>query len=289
MEVMNLSPRGIREHLSSTGRSMRAPRPTAISAASPTPTAASPGRRPTSPTSCKAPRLIGVRRGRARDRRDAPRAVRARQGQDARAHHAELIARSAAAAGSRRSRPLRAGRALFDSRRASSGSEIGFGGGEHLVAQAAARIPTSASSAASRSSTASPSAGGDRGAAALTNMRLRAGDATALIEAAPEASLRRASYLLYPDPWPKRRQQQAPASIQRRDDRGARARRAARRANCASPPTSTTTPAGRCGAFSPRRISMGGARRRRLARPWEGWAARATKRRRAPRGERPPI
>ncbi len=47
-EIMDLSPRGIRTHLGSTSRSMRARRPMAISAASPRVTAASPGRRPIS-------------------------------------------------------------------------------------------------------------------------------------------------------------------------------------------------------------------------------------------------
>ena len=39
----------------------------------------------------------------------------------------------------------------------------------------------------------------------LANVRVRAGDARALIEAAPSASLSRV-FILYPDPWPKRRQ-----------------------------------------------------------------------------------
>ncbi len=42
-EVMDLTPRGIRTHLSLNRPSMRAPRPMAISAAAPTPTAASRG------------------------------------------------------------------------------------------------------------------------------------------------------------------------------------------------------------------------------------------------------
>ncbi len=82
--------------------------------------------------------------------------------------------------------------------------EIGFGGGEHLAAQA----------------TAHPSAGiigcepfvngvvkllravDDGG---LRNVRVWDEDATALLAALPDASLARV-YLLYPDPWPKRRQ-----------------------------------------------------------------------------------
>ena len=49
-EMMDLTPRSIRSTSSSTSRSTPAPRPTAISAARRTRTAASPGKRPTSPT-----------------------------------------------------------------------------------------------------------------------------------------------------------------------------------------------------------------------------------------------
>ena len=81
--------------------------------------------------------------------------------------------------------------------------EIGFGGAEHLIAQARAN----------------PRAGfiGSDGylnaiAKALTaiadeqlgNVRLYLGDASALIDWLPAASLSRID-LLYPDPWPKRR------------------------------------------------------------------------------------
>ena len=43
-------------------------------------------------------------------------------------------------------------------------------------------------------------------AGGLENVRVRTDDATALIAAAPDAAFSRI-YLLYPDPWPKRRQQ----------------------------------------------------------------------------------
>jgi tRNA (guanine-N7-)-methyltransferase len=39
----------------------------------------------------------------------------------------------------------------------------------------------------------------------LANIRIRAGDAREVLEALPAASLDRV-YILYPDPWPKRRQ-----------------------------------------------------------------------------------
>jgi tRNA (guanine-N7-)-methyltransferase len=82
--------------------------------------------------------------------------------------------------------------------------EIGFGGGEHLAAEAAAH----------------PDEGfigceffengvvkvltliADKD---LNNVRLYQGDASAIIDALPPQSLAGA-YLLYPDPWPKRRQ-----------------------------------------------------------------------------------
>ena len=53
-KVMDLTPRGIRTHLNLNRRSMRAPRPTATSAARPRRTAASPGRRPTHREALKA-------------------------------------------------------------------------------------------------------------------------------------------------------------------------------------------------------------------------------------------
>jgi tRNA (guanine-N7-)-methyltransferase len=81
--------------------------------------------------------------------------------------------------------------------------EIGFGGAEHLVAQAKSRRSTGFIGC-------EPFINGVAKALAaiedakLDNLRLRAGDAGLLLEALPPASLSRA-YLLYPDPWPKRR------------------------------------------------------------------------------------
>jgi len=82
--------------------------------------------------------------------------------------------------------------------------EIGFGGGEHLAAQAAAHPRTGIIGA-------EPFVNGvvkllravDE--ADLRNVRIWDEDATALLAALPDASLTRV-YLLYPDPWPKRRQ-----------------------------------------------------------------------------------
>jgi tRNA (guanine-N7-)-methyltransferase len=82
--------------------------------------------------------------------------------------------------------------------------EIGFGGGEHLAAQATRNPRTGIIGA-------EPFVNGvvkllravDDGA--LRNVRVWDEDATALLAALPDASLTRV-YLLYPDPWPKRRQ-----------------------------------------------------------------------------------
>jgi tRNA (guanine-N7-)-methyltransferase len=81
--------------------------------------------------------------------------------------------------------------------------EIGFGGGEHLLAQAAEH-PRSGfiGSDAFVNAMAKALAGiEDR---KLENVRLHFGDAAHLIGWLPPASLARVD-LLYPDPWPKRR------------------------------------------------------------------------------------
>ncbi|MCJ2082731.1 tRNA (guanine(46)-N(7))-methyltransferase TrmB [Methylobacterium sp. J-090] len=82
--------------------------------------------------------------------------------------------------------------------------EIGFGGGEHLAAQAKAHPRVGIIGA-------EPFVNGvakllravDDGA--LRNVRVWDEDATALLAAIPDCALSRV-YLLYPDPWPKRRQ-----------------------------------------------------------------------------------
>jgi tRNA (guanine-N7-)-methyltransferase len=93
-------------------------------------------------------------------------------------------------------------RALFSS----AGSvrlESGFGGGEHLIAEAARHPRTGFIGI-------EPFVNGMAKALAaieergLTNIRLHHGDATELLAWLPGASLDRFD-LLYPDPWPKRR------------------------------------------------------------------------------------
>ncbi len=81
--------------------------------------------------------------------------------------------------------------------------EIGFGGGEHLAAQAAARPDTGFIGC-------EPFLNGVVQAlthirdGALANVRLHMGDALTVLERLPDASLQRV-YLLHPDPWPKAR------------------------------------------------------------------------------------
>jgi len=92
---------------------------------------------------------------------------------------------------------------LFARRPAAVGLEIGFGGGEHLVAAAAAApavcfigIEPFLNGMAS-----AVAAIHDNG---LDNIRLFDGEATRLLDWLPPASLD-AVDLLYPDPWPKKR------------------------------------------------------------------------------------
>ena len=94
--------------------------------------------------------------------------------------------------------------ALFAGPKRAFWLEIGFGGGEHLAAQAAAHPEIGIVGA-------EPFLNGvvkllrridDED---LGNVRIHDEDATALLAALPDACLERV-YLLYPDPWPKRRQ-----------------------------------------------------------------------------------
>jgi tRNA (guanine-N7-)-methyltransferase len=81
--------------------------------------------------------------------------------------------------------------------------EIGFGGGEHLVAEAAA-APSSGFIGVEpylNGMAKAVAAIADRG---LRNVRLFDGDAARLLDWLPAGSLARVD-LLYPDPWPKKR------------------------------------------------------------------------------------
>ncbi|MEO1774773.1 MAG: tRNA (guanosine(46)-N7)-methyltransferase TrmB [Pseudomonadota bacterium] len=81
--------------------------------------------------------------------------------------------------------------------------EIGFGGGEHMIAQAASNPEVGLIgcepfvNGVAMLLTAIEKAG-------VGNLRLHAGDARDLMDVLPQGSIDRA-FLLYPDPWPKKR------------------------------------------------------------------------------------
>jgi tRNA (guanine-N7-)-methyltransferase len=81
--------------------------------------------------------------------------------------------------------------------------EIGFGGGEHMAAQAA-RAPDILILGAEPFLNGVASAVRHIDEQALTNVRLQDGDVRELIARLPEASLDRV-FILFPDPWPKAR------------------------------------------------------------------------------------
>lgn len=82
--------------------------------------------------------------------------------------------------------------------------EVGFGGGEHLVHQAACNPDVSVIGAeAFLNGVAKALAHVEE--AGVGNLRIHYGDARVLLEAMPDQCLERI-YLPYPDPWPKERQ-----------------------------------------------------------------------------------
>jgi tRNA (guanine-N7-)-methyltransferase len=81
--------------------------------------------------------------------------------------------------------------------------EIGFGGGEHMAAQAARR-PDVLVLGAEPFMNGVASALGHIERGGLTNVRLRLGDARPIVDALPDASLSRI-FVMFPDPWPKAR------------------------------------------------------------------------------------
>lgn len=81
--------------------------------------------------------------------------------------------------------------------------EIGFGGGEHLVHQAATYPDVGIIGCEPFMNVVAMLLGKIR-AQELTNIRVHPGDVRNLFDVLPEASLDKA-FLLYPDPWPKKR------------------------------------------------------------------------------------
>jgi len=143
-----------------------------------------------------------VRAGAAGD--PAPRALYGRsRGKKLRAHHARLIEESLPQLEIERE-TISDCRDLFPFAPSEVWLEIGFGGAEHLLDQAKARRDVGFIAC-------EPFINGVAKALAgieengLDNVRLRAGDAGALIASLPDGCLSRV-FILYPDPWPKRRQ-----------------------------------------------------------------------------------
>jgi tRNA (guanine-N7-)-methyltransferase len=126
-----------------------------------------------------------------------------RRGKKLRARHAALLSTILPCLSFDASRPIPDLACLFSDRPSALWLEIGFGGGEHIAAQAQAHpeigyIGCEAFLNGIAKALALIEAG------QLRNLRLYNGDARAVIEVLPEEALDGA-YLLYPDPWPKRR------------------------------------------------------------------------------------
>jgi len=81
--------------------------------------------------------------------------------------------------------------------------EVGFGGGEHMVHQAQAHPEVGIIGAEPFVNGVAMAIGAIK-AAGVENIRLHAGDVRDLMDVLPEASIARA-FLLYPDPWPKKK------------------------------------------------------------------------------------
>jgi tRNA (guanine-N7-)-methyltransferase len=127
-----------------------------------------------------------------------------RKGHKLRAHQADLIDQLLPRLALDIKRPAPPGLAgLFDVAARAFRLEIGFGGGEHLIAEAQAHPDTGFFGC-------EPYVNGmakilsQIEAHGLGNIRLFAGDAAELLAWLPAQSLARVD-LIYPDPWPKRR------------------------------------------------------------------------------------
>lgn len=94
--------------------------------------------------------------------------------------------------------------ALFPQKPVAAILEIGFGGGEHLATMARAE-PDHAFLGVEPFLNGVAKLLGQIESEALGNIRLLRGDGRDVLASLPDASLDRV-YLLYPDPWPKRRQ-----------------------------------------------------------------------------------
>jgi len=134
----------------------------------------------------------------------APTLYGRRRGKKLRSHHSELMRRMLPAMALDLSEPIADAAARFSHAPAALWLEIGFGGGEHLVAEAA-RHPEWGFIGCEAFHNGVAKALALIESTALTNVRLYEGDAGQVIDALPVQALD-GVFLLYPDPWPKRRQ-----------------------------------------------------------------------------------
>jgi tRNA (guanine-N7-)-methyltransferase len=133
----------------------------------------------------------------------SPRLHGRRRGKKLRGHQASLLSAALPALSFDASQPLSDPMGLFPDSPSALWLEIGFGGGEHLAAEARAHPGTGyLGCEAFLNGIAKALALVEAGS--LRNVRLYNGDARAVIEALPRETLD-GVYLLYPDPWPKRR------------------------------------------------------------------------------------
>jgi len=127
-----------------------------------------------------------------------------RKGKTLGIRHTRLLRELAPAVSFDASAPILDPAALFGGRLAPIWLEIGFGGGEHLAATAGRHPEVSfigCESFLNGIAKALELIDANR----LGNIRLHDGDARRVLDALPARAVGRV-YLLYPDPWPKRRQ-----------------------------------------------------------------------------------
>ncbi|MDJ1158755.1 tRNA (guanine(46)-N(7))-methyltransferase TrmB [Chelatococcus sp. SYSU_G07232] len=126
-----------------------------------------------------------------------------RKGHRLRAHHAGLMADALPRLRVPQEGPIADPARLFPQAVSDVWLEIGFGGGEHLLAQAEAHRDVGIIGCEPFVNGMAKLLAGIE-ARGLANVRLHGADAMLLIPRLPAASIGRA-FILYPDPWPKRR------------------------------------------------------------------------------------
>jgi tRNA (guanine-N7-)-methyltransferase len=134
---------------------------------------------------------------------DSPRLHGRRRGKKLRGHQAFLLSSALPRLSFDASQPLADPSFLFPDRPSVLWLEIGFGGGEHLAAEALAH-PSTGYIGCEVFVNGIAKALALVEAGSLRNVRLYNGDARDVIESLPPAALD-GVYLLFPDPWPKRR------------------------------------------------------------------------------------